>query len=168
MAKDYFHGDQWLQKQVEQRLCPIIEEMQKQGKLPAGRIETLRGLPLYKQLFREQANLFRKERAASIKARKAAQAAKAAEELPLRMARGKAWMEEHQTDTDAQLLQHVKQCAAEIGRTPLEKEVLGGMCIRERFGSWALVLHLAELPLRHGMKSLSPATLKQYLQKHQA
>ena len=58
----------------------------------------------------------------------------------------------HHTDTDWQLLDYIRQCAMELGHTPVKKEVLGSALIRERFGSWATALVLAGLELPQGMK----------------
>ena len=160
MADKRFHGDQWLQKQVEQRIRRELRELQKEGNAPTGSLESLRGTRFYKDLFRKHARLFREERAAKFQAHKVWME----EDLRARTVRDAEWGESHSADTDEQLLEYVRQCADGQTKSPLEREVLGGIYIRERFGSWPLVLHLAGLPLRNNMK-LSPKTLKNYLQK---
>ena len=163
MADKRFHGEQWLQKHVERRILVDLRELQEQGKAPDGSLESLRGTRFYTEIFKKYAQQFRQEREARLEARKAEQRAQEAEELPIRTARDMAWGDAHWYDTDEQLLDYVRECAAQLGQTPREKEVVGGIYIREHFGSWALVLYLAELPLRYGMKPPKPATLNRYL-----
>ena len=162
MADERFHGDRWFQKQVEQRIRRELRELQKQGTAPTGSLESLRGTSFYKDLFRKHARLFREERAAKFQAHKVW----LEEDLRARTVRDAEWGESHSADTDEQLLEYVRQCSDGQKKSPLEREVLGGIYIRERFGSWPLVLHLAGLPLRNNMK-LSPKTLKNYLQRQQ-
>lgn len=78
------------------------------------------------------------------------------------------WGREHEEDTEAQLLEYVKQMAARLGHAPLSREVPGGTYIAKRIGSWALVLHLCDLPLPDGVKPPNPKTLKAYLQRKSA
>lgn len=123
---------------------------------------------IYKEEFKRQARLFKKEREAQKEALRAERRARndaAIAELQVRAVRDMAWGEEHREDTDGEILEYVRQCAAENGRTPFEKEVLGGVYIRERFGSWPVVIHLAGLPPRHGMKPVKATTLNAYLKK---
>ena len=75
------------------------------------------------------------------------------------------WGLEHENDTDEQLLAYVQQAAEKLGHTPLSKEVPGATYIAKRIGSWALVLHLAGLPLPKGVEPPNPKTLKAYLQR---
>lgn len=126
---------------------------------------------IYKEEFKRQARLFKKEREAQKEALRAEHRARndaAIAELQVRAVRDMAWGEEHREDTDGEILEYVRQCAAENGRTPFEKEVLGGVYIRERFGSWPVVIHLAGLPPRHGMKPVKATTLNAYLKKKKA
>ena len=78
------------------------------------------------------------------------------------------WGLEHEEDTEAQLLEYVKQMAAQLGHAPLSREVPGGTYIARRIGSWALVLHLCRLPLPDGVEPPNPKTLKAYLQRKSA
>jgi len=78
------------------------------------------------------------------------------------------WGLEHEEDTEAQLLEYVKQMAARLGHAPLSREVPGGTYIAKRIGSWALVLHLCDLPLPDGVEPPNPKTMKAYLQRKSA
>ena len=78
------------------------------------------------------------------------------------------WGREHEEDTEAQLLEYVKQMAARLGHAPLSREVSGGTYIAKRIGSWALVLHLCDLPLPDGVEPPNPKTMKAYLQRKSA
>lgn len=54
---------------------------------------------------------------------------------------------EHQTDSDEQLLEYVRQCAAAIGHSPCSGEVIGGPFIAKRLAAgWGGVLLMAGLP----------------------
>lgn len=126
---------------------------------------------IYKEEYKRQTRLFKQEREAQKEVARAEHQARndaARADLQLRTLRDMAWGEAHRNDTDEQLLDYVRQCAAGNGRTPFEKEILGGVYIRERFGSWPVVLHLAGLPLRRGMKPINPVTLNAYLKKQKA
>lgn len=79
--------------------------------------------------------------------------------------RDRLWAEVHKADSDEQLLEYVKETAAQLGHSPLSKEVPGATYIAKRFGSWALVLHLAGLPMPKGVEPPNPKTLKTYLQR---
>ena len=46
-----------------------------------------------------------------------------------------AFVQEHQADTDAQLIEYLRVCAKAIGHTPCQVEVFGGDMIAERFRS---------------------------------
>lgn len=116
---------------------------------------------VYKQEFKQQAKHFKAEREAAKEIR-AAKAAKAQEEANQQLERDMAWGKEHRNDSDEQLLDYVRQCAAELGHTPVGKEVLGSRYIGQRFGNWAVVIHLAGLPLRHGMKPPEQSALERY------
>lgn len=56
------------------------------------------------------------------------------------------FVQEHQADTDEQLIEYLWVCAKAIGHTPCKVEVLGGDMIAERFGSWEDALTAAQLP----------------------
>ena len=79
--------------------------------------------------------------------------------------RDRLWAEAHKADSDELLLEYVKETAAQLGHSPLSKEVPGATYIAKRFGSWALVLHLAGQPMPEGVEPPNPKTLKTYLQR---
>ena len=64
-----------------------------------------------------------------------------------------AFRQQHETDTDEELLEYVRAWADRLHRTPWPGEIVGGNVIQERFGSWNRVLALAKLP--------APQTLNQ-------
>ena len=51
----------------------------------------------------------------------------------------------HQHDSDGELLNYLRRCAEEIGRTPNACEVIGGTFLHQRFGSWDQALQRAGL-----------------------
>ena len=53
--------------------------------------------------------------------------------------------QEHQKDSDSELLDIVRKRAEELGRTPKKHEVIGFVCIKMRFGPWPRVLEKAGL-----------------------
>lgn len=73
-----------------------------------------------------------------------------------------AWGARHEADTDEQLLEYVRKTAARLGHTPFSKEVPGAKYISQRFGGWAVVLTLAELPLPKDVKPPKPEQLERY------
>ena len=54
--------------------------------------------------------------------------------------------DQHEQDTDAQLIAYLRQCAAELSHTPHPKEIVGWQFISERFGTWENALQKARLP----------------------
>jgi len=64
--------------------------------------------------------------------------------------RDMAWGHDHESDTDEQLLDYVRQCAAEQGEIPNVRETVGGKYLVQRFGDWQTVL------LRAGLKNAAP------------
>lgn len=54
--------------------------------------------------------------------------------------------QEHETDTDEQLLTYLRSCAFHLNHSPWSGEIVGGSVIEERFGSWNRALSLAKLP----------------------
>ena len=52
----------------------------------------------------------------------------------------------HELDSDEQLLTYLRDWAARKRHTPWPGEIVGGMYIQERFGSWDRALLLAQLP----------------------
>lgn len=113
---------------------------------------------LYKQEIQRQTDLFRRQRKLDRERKnseKIARQQKTKEEKQQREASEAVWKQEHEHDTHQQLLEYIRQCAAELGHTPVKKEVPGNELIRERFGSWAMALRLAGLELPQGMKGPS-------------
>ena len=54
--------------------------------------------------------------------------------------------QQHEADTDEQLIAHLCSCAAQLQHTPWPGEIVGGDFIKERFGTWPQALTLAKLP----------------------
>ena len=138
------------------------------GLAPPKRQKPVTSRQIFKDEFKRQAKLFSRERSeaqAASQAEKRAREAAAAAEQRFRAACDAEWGRVHSGDSDEQLLAYVRRCASALGETPLERQVTGGAYIRERFGSWAVTLCLAGLPVRQGMKPVNPATLNAYLEK---
>ena len=55
--------------------------------------------------------------------------------------------QQHEQDTDAQLLAYLRAWAVRGRHTPWPGEIVGGSYIRQRFGTWERALALAKLPL---------------------
>ena len=53
--------------------------------------------------------------------------------------------QQHEADTDAQLITYLCSCAAQLQHTPWPGEIVGGDFIKERFGTWHQALALAKL-----------------------
>ena len=53
--------------------------------------------------------------------------------------------QEHEADTDDQLIAYLQAAAEELQDTPHQGEILGGKLIAERFGSWENALEAARL-----------------------
>ena len=145
-----FQGDQWFTRNVENLMRKTLRELQARGAMHGTTIESLRGTPWYKEEFQKHAKLFKEireiqaeERAAH--ARSAALNGQAEKEALVE--RDKAWAVEHESDSDDVFLDYLRQCAAELGHTPMRREVLGSTYISERFGNWAVALTMAGLPL---------------------
>lgn len=120
---------------------------------------------IYKREFKEQAKLFKQGRRdgtdPDIIERKArSEAARIKEEQ--RRERDKLWGQAHKYDTDEQLLEHVCQCAKELGRSPRQSECPGAEYVVKRFGSWSMVLTCAHLPLLSGMQPPTNKVIKAY------
>ena len=54
--------------------------------------------------------------------------------------------QQHEADTDEQLLSYLRSWAFRLHHTPWPGEIVGGSYIEERFGSWNSALTLAKLP----------------------
>lgn len=121
---------------------------------------------IYRDEYRRQTKLLKQEIRSNRKTQREnrlRQAAISNAEKSERLQRDMAWGAEHETDTDDELLNYVRQYAADLGHTPFSREVPGAQYISQRFGGWAVVLTLAELPLP---KDMCPPTASQ-LQKYQ-
>ena len=124
---------------------------------------------IYRDELKNQAKLWKEERAAAKVVSTAAKEAKlerAREAQAARKERDRVWGEQHQLDTDEQLLTHVKAVAAELGQTPRKSEVVGAEYICKRIGSWALICTLAGLPLPRELKPPKKKELLLYLNNH--
>lgn len=123
---------------------------------------------IYKEEYKLQTKLLKKEFKDNREARKERreeQAAIGQAEKAARIKRDMAWGAEHNSDADEQLLEYIRQCAAELGHSPYTKEVVGGAYISRRFGGWAVVLSEAGLPMAKGMAAPTQAQLSEYKKK---
>ena len=66
-----------------------------------------------------------------------------------------AFVQEHQADTNRELIQYLWRCARTLGHSPAATEVIGADLLAERFGSWEKALEMAKLP-----KHRSPVPLE--------
>lgn len=85
--------------------------------------------------------------------KKAAGEAKGKAERLARHERDMRWGEEHQDLDYDGLASYLHQYATDMGRSPYAYEVIGGGYISKYFGTWALALHYAELPIPTGVKA---------------
>ena len=121
---------------------------------------------IYRDELKNQTKLWKEEKAAAKvenAAAKEARAEQVREAQSARKERDRIWGEEHQEDTDEQLLSHVKAIADDLGQTPRKSEVIGAEYICKRIGSWALICTLAELPLPKELKPPKKKEILQYL-----
>ena len=58
--------------------------------------------------------------------------------------------EQHQADTDQELLMYLRACATRLRHTPWPGEIVGAKLILERIGSWERAVMLAKLPPPRG------------------
>lgn len=157
-------------KFIMQRVGSWEEVVKRAGLPPAGKLATFRNRQIYKQEYQKQIILFKQERDEQKQLRKeqneqrtaAAQAAQAE-----RLVRDKEWGEFHNKDTDEQILVYLRQCAEDLGHSPVTREVVGGNYISKRFVSWAMALTCAGLELPKGMRppKKSDVNLYRRLQK---
>lgn len=123
---------------------------------------------IYRAEYRRQEQLLRRERSAgrvSAKEERSRRDAEGRAREAQRQERDLAWGREHEADTDAQLLAQLRDCAAALGHSPTAQEMLGAAYIARRFGSWAVALTVAGLPLPKGVKPPNPKTLKAYRER---
>ena len=66
---------------------------------------------------------------------------------------------EHQTDTEEQLLDYVRQEAAKLRYTPNPGDLIGGPYIYKRFGNWDRVVALCGLPKPAKMLTMKSRTI---------
>ena len=163
-----FRGDMWFHTQVESRMRRWLKEQQACGKAPKGSLESLRRTEFYKREFERHAKLFKEERkllAEERVAHKREAAVKALAEQKALEERDQIWAQEHEADTDEELLYYLRRCADELGHTPCRREVPGSTYIGQRFGSWSVALHYAQLPFPRGMKPPKQEALNAYKKK---
>ena len=137
--------------------------------LPVPRIAPKPGRrKIYQDEYKRQAQLLKKEASSNREARREKHEKQAAinrAEKAARLERDMVWGTEHDTDTDEQLLEYVRQSAAELGHSPFSREILGGQYLAQRFGGWPVVLTLAQLPLPKGMKPPTNSKILEYHRK---
>ena len=161
-SKGRFQGDVWFRENVHDRvMCSLL--------LPEPRSQRERrkllSMPVYKEEYRRQSTLFRQER--RDKREEHIQSRMEGEQENLRRAEQDAiWGQAHKNDTEEALLEYVRQCAEERGKSPRMRDVPGGTYISQRFGSWALVLTLAGLKLPRGVEPPSQRTINAYQKQH--
>ena len=74
--------------------------------------------------------------------------------------------QQHQADTDEQLLAYLRSWAIRLHHTPWPGEILGGTFLLERFGSWNRAVALARLPMpRTANQSKSFARVQEETEK---
>jgi hypothetical protein len=118
------------------------------GLRPPGRAAQFTNRKIYKEEFKRQARLFKQERETAREQRRNANRAAshtAAETQEALHLQELEWRRAHESDSDEELLDYIRRCADELGRTPLGREVQGIAYLQERFGSWAAAVHLAGL-----------------------
>ena len=93
-------------------------------------------------------------------AKAAEEKAKEKAERLARHERDMRWGEEHQDLDYDGLASYLYKCATEMGRSPYSNEVVGGGYICMLFGTWALALNYANLPMPSGTKAPTPAERK--------
>lgn len=165
-----FQGDRWYQEKVEELMRKALRELQAQGQMRNTTIVGLRGSAWYKEEFKKHAKQFdeeRKKQAAERTAHLKTASLNALDENAALIERDKAWAAEHERDSDEQLLDYLCRCAAELGHSPLRREVLGSTYIAERFGNWAVALTMASLPLPKGLKKPKETAIQAYLKRRQ-
>lgn len=126
---------------------------------------------IFRQELKHQENLLRQERQAkkgSVREARAQKQEQHRKDVWEKARRDEKWGLRHGTDTEEQLLEYVRQCAAVIGHTPVSREVEGATWIAHKIGSWPLVLTLAGLPLPKGMMPPNSRSLKIYRERKQA
>lgn len=111
------------------------------GLPPTGTPADYRRCRIFKEEFKQQVKAFKADRSAAFAERRV----EAEADRRLREERDAAWGVEHGQDADEQLIEYLRACAAELGRSPLLRDVTGGYYIAERFGGWIVALLCAEI-----------------------
>ena len=75
-------------------------------------------------------------------------------------------MAEHSGYSDLDLLRYLRDQASECQLTPLERDVVGGVCIRKRFGSWSTAVFMAGLSYRRKIGEPKLSSVNHYLKIH--
>lgn len=101
---------------------------------------------------------------AGMSRKKTSEQLRKAEEKALRVEADMAWGREHETDTDVQLLEYLRQCAGSLpkGQALRKNQVQGGYYIAKRFFKWTVALYLAELLLPEGCEPVTQKDLDAY------
>lgn len=137
---------------------------------PCGKVSSKKRR-VYREELKLQTSLFRQERG-DLTARKQEERLErtcaAKQKREERVSRDIAWGCAHENDSDEVLIDYVRQCAAQLGRTPYTRDVLGGEYIRRRFFGWSVMLTIAGLPLPQDMRPPSQKNMKLYLQSAEA
>ncbi len=154
---------------IQKRFGGSWERVLKRADLTSNRfLPPLKSRKLYKDEYKRQSKLFKLERREK-KAEKVsaleAQAAERAQERSELRERDSQWAEAHRGLTDEELLDYVRQCAAELGHPPMTKEVEGGRYIANRFCGWPVCLQLAGVGFPLGMQPPKPRQMQDYRRK---
>ena len=70
-----------------------------------------------------------------------------------------AFIQEHEMDTNEQLLRYLRQQAFSLGCTPKAQEIIGGKYISFRFGGWRRAVTAARLQQPRGNPTLTKCRL---------
>ncbi len=139
--------------------------VQAAGLSPQGKLRDIKKRQIYKEEFKRQAALFKRERREQKEEKKMGVLERhdtAKRDQLEQEEKNYAWSAQHEHDTDEQLLEYLQQCAKELGHSPTKAEVEGSSYIIKRFVSWPLALQLANLPLPQGMKPPKPKDINDY------
>ncbi|MGN1009052.1 MAG: homing endonuclease associated repeat-containing protein [Butyricicoccus sp.] len=134
-------------------------------------VREIRQQKLFREEYHRQAELFRQEWSAQKQKKGEAQKQRErikVEQQQMREEQERSWEAAHRNDSDEQLLEYLRERAAELGHTPMRREVEGSTYIAQRFVCWTVALTCAGLPLPQGVKPLKPAMMKAYLEQHAA
>lgn len=136
----------------------------KAGLPPSGPAPKADRRKIYKDEYKLQSAAIRKEKAEKADSKEQAKKDREAKDKEKRdeiSLRDAAWADVHKNDTDEQLLDYLRQRAAELGYTPYRRDVEGATMIVARFGDWAIALTLAGLELPKDIKAPNQKKLAQ-------